>query len=109
VKKKKTTDAVDILHRRYTKGHPRRTVLLQGERVNANMARLIRDLRVEAGLTQKELAERIGTAPSGISRLENVDYEGHSLAMLRRVAKALGWKVAVGMTACETKKAEVRP
>jgi ribosome-binding protein aMBF1 (putative translation factor) len=101
VKKKKTTDAVEILHRRYIEGHPGREVLLRGERVNANVARLIRNLRVEAGLTQKELAERIGTAPSGISRLENADYEGHSLSMLRRVAKALGRKVTVGMSASE--------
>jgi transcriptional regulator with XRE-family HTH domain len=44
-------------------------------------------------MTQKELAARVGTTPSVISRLENDDYDGHSLAMLRRVAAALNRRV----------------
>ena len=42
--------------------------------------------RTEAGLSQKELAEMIGTTQSVISRLEDADYEGHSLSMLSRIA-----------------------
>jgi transcriptional regulator with XRE-family HTH domain len=48
---------------------------------------------VAAGLTQQQLAERIGTTPSVISRLESADYRGHSLSMLRRIADALGKRV----------------
>jgi len=47
-------------------------------------------LRKEAGLSQKELAQRAGTTQQQISRLESPSYEGHSLSMLRRVAEALG-------------------
>ena len=47
-------------------------------------------LRNEAGLSQKELAQRVGTSQQQISRLESPSYEGHSLSMLRRVAEALG-------------------
>jgi len=47
-------------------------------------------LRKEAGLYQKELAQRAGTTQQQISRLESPSYEGHSLSMLRRVAEALG-------------------
>ena len=54
------------------------------------MAGLVHDLRTQAGLTQKELAARIGTTPSVISRLEDADYGGHSLSMLRRIAAAVG-------------------
>jgi hypothetical protein len=32
-----------------------------------------------------------------ISRLEEADYEGHSLSMLRRVAEALGARVEVDL------------
>ena len=46
---------------------------------------LIRQLREAAGLTQAELAERIGTTQSVISRLESDDYDGHSLSMLSRI------------------------
>src|SRR5713226_4982244 len=52
-------------------------------------------LRDQAGLTQKELAHRLKTSQQQISRLESPAYEGHSLAMLRRVAKALSAKVRV--------------
>lgn len=60
-----------------------------------DVAQLIYDARTAAGLTQKELADRIGTKASAISRLEDADYQGHSMAMLRRVAKALGKRVVV--------------
>ncbi len=49
----------------------------------------IRALREQAGLTQSQLARRIGTQPSQISRIEDADYEGHSIATLRRIAHAL--------------------
>ena len=46
------------------------------------------EARAAAGLTQHELAERIGTKQSSISRLENGDAEP-SFDMLRRLAAAL--------------------
>lgn len=46
-------------------------------------------LRERRGLSQSELAERVGTKQQAISRLENPGYDRHSLEMLRRVAKAL--------------------
>ena len=52
-------------------------------------------LREAQGLSQKELAERVGTTQQQISRLESPSYEGHSLSMLRRVAEALGTHVHV--------------
>jgi transcriptional regulator with XRE-family HTH domain len=52
-------------------------------------------LRKESGLSQKELAKRVGTTQQQISRLESPSYEGHSLSMLRRVAGFLGATVLV--------------
>ncbi len=54
-------------------------------------------LRKEAGLSQKELAHRVGTSQQQISRLECPSYEGHSLSMLRRVAEVLGAKIHVAI------------
>jgi len=85
----KTTQAVDILHRRYIGDNVERQASLEAERVHAQVARIIYDLRKEAGLTQKELAKLIGTTQSVISRLEDADYQGHSLSMLSRIATAL--------------------
>jgi transcriptional regulator with XRE-family HTH domain len=52
-------------------------------------------LRKEAGLSQKELALKVGTSQQQISRLESPSYEGHSLSMLRRIAEVLGATVHV--------------
>ena len=52
-------------------------------------------LRKESGLSQKELAQRVGTTQQQISRLESPSYEGHSLSMLRRVAEVLGATVHI--------------
>lgn len=46
-------------------------------------------LRIEQGLSQKELAEKINTKQSAISRLESGDYNP-SLEFLSKVASALG-------------------
>lgn len=52
--------------------------------------------RVAAGLTQAEVAKRIGTTQSAIARLESVEAK-HSptLATLRRYADALGYSVQI--------------
>jgi len=62
---------------------------------DAVVGQLIYDARTEAGLTQKQLAELVGTDQRVISRLEDADYEGHSLSMLRRIARALGKKLEI--------------
>jgi len=94
-KKSKGAGALDILYQRYYDGHAERSASLHEERVSMEIARKVYDLRRKAGLTQKELAERIGTTASVISRLEDADYRGHSLPMLRRIAAALGKKVEI--------------
>jgi len=95
--KRQGVDAVEILHRRYIGDDADRKASLQEERVNAEVARMIYELRKEAGLKQKDLAELIGTTQSVISRLEDADYNGHSLSMLSRIAKALNRRLAVSM------------
>ncbi|MDN5942181.1 MAG: helix-turn-helix domain-containing protein [Nitrospira sp.] len=52
-------------------------------------------LREKAGLSQKDLARKLKTSQQQISRLESPSYEGHSLSMLRRVARVLSAKVRV--------------
>lgn len=63
--------------------------------VYAEVARMLATLRREAGLTQKELAERVRTTQSAISRLEDESYRGHSLSMLDRIAAALDRRLTV--------------
>ncbi|HYB91157.1 MAG TPA: helix-turn-helix transcriptional regulator [Candidatus Binataceae bacterium] len=92
-KRKPTSDAVEIIHRRYYEGRPQRMAELAEAEANDTVARKIHALRKRRGLTQQQLAKLVGTTTSVISRLEDADYEGHSLAMLRRIAKALNKRV----------------
>ncbi len=94
-KGKETADAVEILLRRYVGEDAERKTSIQEERVNAEVANTIYDLRKEAGLSQKELAELVGTTQSVISRLEDSDYRGHSLKMLNGIARALNRRLKV--------------
>lgn len=55
----------------------------------------IRDLREQAGLTQKQLAELVGTKQSNIARIEDADYTGYTWTTLGKVAKALKAKLEV--------------
>ncbi len=63
--------------------------------INAEVAQLIYEARTKAGLTQKELAELIGTKQPVIARLEDADYEGHSLSMLQKIAHVLDKRVEI--------------
>ena len=100
--RRSTRDAVEILRRRYVAGNPEAEALLDGLRAGAELARTLYQLRIEAGLTQQALAERVGTTASVISRLEDDDYKGHSLAMLRRIARALGRRIEIRFPALKT-------
>ena len=93
--KKKTTNALTILHRRYYEGRPERLAGLAEARLNDSVARKILALREKAGLSQRQLAKLIGTTASVICRLENADYEGHSVAMLNRIAAALNQRLEI--------------
>ena len=92
---KPTRDAVEILHSRVYEGKPARLKNLEEARANEEIARKIQELRAAAALTQTQLARMIGTTASVICRLEDADYEGHSLAMLRRIAGALNQRVEI--------------
>jgi predicted transcriptional regulator len=91
---KRTRDALVIMDQ-LTGNSPEMAELLEQERANLDIARKIYELRTKAGLSQAELAKKVGTTQSVISRLEDADYDGHSLAILRRIASALEKRVEI--------------
>ena len=93
--KKKTTDAVAIIHNKFIKDDPAMEQLLEEVEVENEIARKIYELRTGAGLSQRELASMVNTQASVICRLEDADYDGHSLSMLRKIAKALNRRVEI--------------
>lgn len=60
-----------------------------------DVALQIAALREKASLSQKDLARKLNTSQQQISRIEAPSYEGHSLSMLRRVARELKARVRV--------------
>ncbi|GCL39803.1 MAG: helix-turn-helix domain-containing protein [Sphaerospermopsis kisseleviana] len=91
---KKTNDAVKIIHK-MMKEDPELQEMVRESSLNAQVSQIIYDARKQAGLTQKQLADLVGTTQSVIARLEDADYEGHSLSMLARIAAALNQKVEI--------------
>jgi len=92
--KKTTTDALKILA--HMAGNDlARQQRFEEEFANREIASQIYNLRHKAGLSQTALARRIGTQQSVISRLEDADYDGHSLAMLNRIAAALKQRIEI--------------
>ena len=92
---KAVSDALEILHRRFYEGKPARLKNLEEARANDEIARKVHELRAAASLSRTQLAKLVGTTASVICRLEDADYEGHSLAMLRRIAVALNQRVEI--------------
>ncbi len=92
---KRTTDALKLIDHLLYDGKPQRLKALEELRANDEVGRKIYQLRTQAKLTQAQLASLIGTTASVICRLEDADYEGHSLAMLRRIAAALQKRVEI--------------
>jgi len=91
-KNRKTTDAWQMLEHRLGDDQELWN-MVDEERLNLQIAQAIYQARTKAGVTQKQLAEKAGTAQPNIARLEDADYQGHSLPMLRRVARALGLRL----------------
>lgn len=49
-------------------------------------------LREKAGLSQKDLAERMGISQQMVSKMEHIDYDGRTLSKLWRHLDALGYR-----------------
>lgn len=85
---KRTSDALKILDR-MTGPNKRLRQRIEEATLNARVAEMIYEARTKAGLSQKALADLVGTKQPVIARLEDANYEGHSLSMLARIAAAL--------------------
>ncbi len=69
-----------------------------------DIAYQIYDLREKAGLTQKELAELVGTKQSNIARIESADYTGYTWKTLEKITKALKARLEIKIVPLESGK-----
>jgi len=103
--KRKVKDAAAILDRMIGEDRALRE-MVELETLNAKVARILFKARTSAKLTQAQLAKQVGTTQSVIARLEDADYEGHSLTMLKRVADALGRRVEIRLAPAGRKRGQ---
>ncbi len=71
---------------------------------NLCIAEQITRARHHAHLTQSDLAKRINTTKSAISRYESADYDKYGIALLTRIAKACGAELKIIFVASERSK-----
>lgn len=92
----KTRDAMKIIDNMVGDDTELRQMIADA-RVSSQVAQMVYDARTAAGLSQSELADKVGTGQSAIARLEDSDYEGHSLSMLQRIAEAVNCHVQLSI------------
>jgi len=108
-KKRFQSEALQVAYEEIIGDDRRRQADFEQELVNVEAAQLIYDMRTKAALSQRELAKRVGTTASVICRLEDADYEGHTLAMVRRIATALNRRLELRAVPIKTAPAKTRP
>jgi ribosome-binding protein aMBF1 (putative translation factor) len=89
------SEALQFAYDRYVGEDPKLAAAFEEELSKAEIASQIYNLRKRAGHSQRQLAAKVGTTASVICRLEDSDYESHSLSMLKRIAAALGRQVKI--------------
>jgi len=92
---KPTPDALELLHQTLYDGHPDRLAGLEQARLEDEIGRRVRSLREDAGLTQAQLARRLGIAPRFLADLEEAAVETNYLLWLQRVAAVVSKRVQI--------------
>ena len=95
VKKRVTTDTVEILYDRFIKGDPEQERLYREELCQLRLGVEVRRLRLDANLTEEELAEKLGVRPSEIEMIEAGEYPNPSVQLLEKIAACFNKRVTV--------------
>ncbi len=104
-RKRFKSPALNYAYDRYIGRDEAKAASFEGQLANAEIAGQIYKLRTRARLSQRQLAAKIGTTASVICRLEDTDYTGHSLAMLRGIATAMNKQVEIRFVPAGRKQA----
>ena len=95
------SDTLQFFWDRYIGNDQERIAEYEQAAADVDVAQAIYEMRTQAGLTQRQLAAKLGTTASVVCRLEDAAYEGHSLAILRRIAEVLGKRIEIRFVPAE--------
>ena len=90
---KKTKNQVGWLDKKLT--NPKFRKAFREEYEKLSIGEQLLKLRLEADMTQAEVARNVGTTASAISRYENADYDRYELKTLRRIVEACGGSLQI--------------
>lgn len=109
--KRKSTwrSATRILFDRYYRAKPARLTALARTRRELALGRQIRALRESRKLSQAHLAKALGTHAPAISRIEDADYDRHSLRILRKIAEYFDQELVVTFQPRRRNAARISP
>lgn len=88
------TDFEQLLDAEYGKRGTNKREMFEADAEAFCIGELLKEQRLQAGLTQKELAAQVGTRTETISRLER-GYSNVSLSSIFQIFAGMGRKVAV--------------
>ena len=91
-----TTDALEMIKRELAED-PELAALVDEELQRLRIAEKIRQARKQAGLSQRELAKRIRTTQSVVSRLESNNNERLSLQTLLKISAVLNCNLIIDL------------
>ncbi len=74
-------DAFQCAYNKYIANDPEEVALYQEERIKADVAQGVYNLRNQAGLSRNQLADLVGVEESIIEDIEEADYEGDFISM----------------------------
>ncbi len=83
---------------RWYAGIPGWDEMVAAEELKMQIGQAVHDLRNKVGLSQADLAKLTNTNQSIISKVENADYDGNAIEILRRVCFALHSKISIQCT-----------
>ena len=88
------SDAVELMDRWYG-NIPHWDDLVAEEEFKMQVGQAVYDLRNAVGMSQADLARLIGANQATVSKVENADYDGHTIEVLKRVCFALHTKISI--------------
>lgn len=104
-----TTADAEASYRRWREGlraNPEYRAVYEEEAAKGGLWLQLAEARQAAGLTQEDVAHRLGVSRAQVARIEKRGYDAYTLATLRRYLHALGGTYALEIT---LRRTEDRP
>lgn len=95
--KQTTSDGLEILDRLFGADDPNWERDVRRARSEIAVGQQIYALRKKRGLTQAQLAKMANTSVPAISRIENANYDGHSLKVLRKLVQLMDGQLRISI------------